>query len=291
MIPLQLFWNAIVPAALFGVIAASFTVIHRVCKVLHLAHGGVVMVGAYIYLWGVRSGFGVFEAALLAMLSAGLMGLACALIVYEPLRRRHHLSVIGNLIAALALLLIFEAGMLVVFGSRTQHTTPFIPLRVVHIGGVILTTYHLALLVVSGLCFAVLALVLAKTKLGRAMRAVADHEEVARIVGIDPVRVRCATYVLSSMIAGIAGVMLAGELAFEPRFATTVAIEAFLRSVIGGVGSVGGALAGSLLVDVVKNLWAWFGSSAFREAAGLLLAIGVLLWRPWGLFGRRSHHV
>ncbi|MBI4450054.1 branched-chain amino acid ABC transporter permease [Candidatus Uhrbacteria bacterium] len=284
----QLLVNTIVPGALFGLAAASFTLTHRVTKVLNLAHGGVVMVGAYSYFWASRAGWGAGGGAALALIAATATALLVALLVYEPLRQRAALSSIGNLIASFAALLVIEALLLMGFGSRTRSAPPLVVDHRYDILGGSITTHQLVIVVIAAVCVTALAVFLRRARLGVAMRAVADHEDVAAVVGIAPARVRLWAHAIAGFLAGITGVLLAGELAFEPRFSVAVAISAFTRSIIGGIGSIPGAFAGSLLTDLAMNLWTWVGPIAFREVAALLLVILVLLFRPWGLFGRRS---
>lgn len=283
----QLLINTIVPGALFGLAAASFTLVHRVTKVLHLAHGGIVMVGAYGYLWAHRAGWGSSSAAALALIASTTAALLVAMLIYEPLRARAKLSSIGNLIASFAALLVIEALLLMVFGSRTRSAPTLIADHRYEILGGSITAHQLITIVIAVVCVTALAVFLKRTRLGMAMRAVADHEEVAAVVGIAPRRVRYWTRAITGCLAGVTGVLLAGELAFEPRHAVAVAIASFARSIIGGIGSIPGAFAGSFLTDLAMNLWTWVGPTAFREVAALILVILVLLFRPWGLFGRR----
>ncbi|MBI4142434.1 branched-chain amino acid ABC transporter permease [Candidatus Uhrbacteria bacterium] len=284
---MQLLVNTIVPGALFGLAAAAFTLVHRVTKVLHLAHGGVVMVGAYGYFWAYRSGWGTGGAAALAIATATVAALLVAACIYEPLRAKRRLSSIGNLIASFAALLVIEALLLMQFGSRTRSAPTLVGDRRYDLAGASITAHQTAIVVIAVVCIALLAVILARTRIGMAMRAVADHEDVAAVVGIDPKRVRLVAHAIAGVLAGVTGILLAGELAFEPRFSIAVAISAFTRSLIGGIGSVPGALAGSFLTDLAMNLWTWVGPTAFREVAALLLVILVLLFRPWGLFGRK----
>lgn len=284
----QFLINTLVPATLFGLVAASFTIVHRVTKVLHLAHGGVVLVGAYSYFAALAAGWGALGALVAAMVAAVCCGMLCALLAYEPLRAFHQLSSIGNLIASLALLLVIEAGLLIVFGSRTRAADPLLPIERFTIAGGATTNHQVLTVTVGIILIGALMVFLRFSRLGRAMRAVADHEEVAAVVGIAPRRVRLWTYGIASALAGIAGALLAGEHAFEPHLSIMVTIKAFTRSLIGGVGSVGGAFAGSLLTDLAENTWAVVGATSFREVATLALVMLVLLLRPQGLFGRKQ---
>lgn len=284
---MQLLVNTIVPGCLFGLAAASFTLVHRVTKVLHLAHGGVMMVGAYGYFWAYRAGWGTGGAVVMALASSTTVALLVACLVYEPLRARAKLSTIGNLIASFAALLVIEALLLMQFGSRTRSAPTLLVDYRYDIAGASITTHQATIVVIAIICVIALAAFLKWTRLGVAMRAVADHEDAAAVVGIAPERVRLCAHVIAGCFAGIAGVLLAGELAFEPRFSVSVAISAFTRSIIGGIGSIPGALAGSFLTDFSMNLWTWVGPTAFREVAALILVVLVLLFRPWGLFGRK----
>ncbi|MDO8622486.1 MAG: branched-chain amino acid ABC transporter permease, partial [bacterium] len=258
-----------------------------VAKILNLAHGGVVMVGAYSYFWASRAGWGTGGGAAIAVTAATVTALLVALLVYEPLRVRAKLSSIGNLIASFATLLVIEALLLMVFGSRTRSAPTLLPGHRYDLAGASITSHQLATILIASVCVIALTVFLRRTRLGVAMRAVADHEEVAAVVGITPRRVRYWTHAIAGLLAGITGVLLAGELAFEPRYTVAVAIASFARSIIGGIGSIPGAFAGSFLSDLAMNLWTLVGPTAFREVAALLLVILVLLFRPWGLLGRK----
>ena len=175
------------------------------------------------------------------------------MLIYEPLRAREKLSSIGNLIASFAALLVIEALLLMAFGSRTRSTPTLFTNHRYDIAGASITTHQLATIVIAMVCVTALAVFLRRSRLGVAMRAVADHEEVAAGVGIDPRRVRLWTHAIAGCLAGVTGVLLAGELAFEPRQAVTIAIASFARSIIGGIGSIPGAFAGSFLADLVGD--------------------------------------
>lgn len=284
---IQLLVNAAIPAVFFGLVAASFSLIYRVTGVLHLAHGGVVILAAYVFSRMLKSGLGSEVSILAAILIAALAGLGMSLLVYEPLRRGRKVALMGSLIAAIALLLFLNSLILLLFGSRPEvvniwRSEPWLW------GSIAITPYQVILILIGLAAIAALGFIVSKTKLGKAMRAVADNAEVAAVVGIPPARVRHWAFLIGSICAGLAGVLFAAEYGFDTQTGISTAIKSFSRAVIGGIGSIPGALLGSFIVELGENTWATFLPFAFREVVTFVLVIAVLLWRPRGLLGRKS---
>ena len=288
-IVLQLLFNISISSLLFGLIAASFSLIYNVTKISHLAHGGVVLAAGYIMFWLMNLGVPLWLTVILTLLISTFLGFSLNALVYERLRKRQKISIVSSLIASIALLVLIQAVILALFKSRTK----IIPLDIksslpLEIGGAFLTTWHLVIIGSSIIFLLALAFLLKKTKLGVAMRAVSDNEEVAEIIGINSKKIRSSAFVIGSFLAGVAGILAAVELNLDPNMGVIHAVTAFGRAVVGGIGSIPGALLGSFIIETGEHLGAWFWTSAYKQVISFILVFVFLIWRPQGILGRKQ---
>ncbi len=288
---LPLLSNVLIPGTLFALVAAGFSLIYAVTRVIHVAHGGVTVAAGYVF-WFCWSALDLpaLLAAAVAVAAAVALGVGMNVAVYERLRGRRAVSAAGILIATLSLLLIVQNALTALFGAGT---VPLAALqgRTRDVLGVILTTHELRILAIGPAALAALALWLSRSRTGTALRAVADHETVAEVVGIDSRRMRTMAFALGSALAGLAGVLLSIEYNLEPGMGVSVALRMFFRAVLGGIGSIGGAVVGSLVTETGVALTAWYVNSAWTDLASFLLTFAVLTVRPQGLFGARRRSI
>lgn len=285
-VALQLASNVAIPGALFALVAAGFSLIYAVSRTVHLAHGGVALLGGYVfwYAWSVLA-IPPLAAAAAAIAAATLLGLLLHALVYERLRGRAAVSGAGMLVAALSVLLISQNALLAFFGAQTRSLAA-LQGPTVALGPVIVTRHEILLVALSLAAVAALAAWLRHSRTGTALRAVADHEAVAEVVGISSRRMRALAFGVGSALAGLGGILFAVEYGLEPGMSTGIAVRAFFRAITGGIGSVLGALVGSGLIETATALTAWFWNGAWTDAVSFLLAFLVLLARPRGLLGR-----
>jgi len=290
--------NGITTGALYALVALGFSMVYGVLKLLNFAHGDLYMIGAYIGFFVIQW-FGGSTAltipvplllVIMFVLAAGLvggLGVAIERFAYRPLRDAPR---IAPLITAIGISFFLENSALLLFGAqpRIYNTANFISLSSgIQIGSVTIDSVQILVLVLGLILMLGLQQVVNRTRLGKQMRAVAADREAAEMMGINVNFVISATFFLGSALAGIAGVM--GGLLFNQVTATIgfiVGLKAFTASVVGGIGSLPGAMLGGLLIGVAESFITGYISSTYTNLLVFALLIVVLLVRPSGLFGR-----
>jgi len=290
--------NGITTGALYALVALGFSMVYGVLKLLNFAHGDLYMIGAYIGFFVIQW-FGGSTAltipvplllVIMFVLAAGLvggLGVAIERFAYRPLRDAPR---IAPLITAIGISFFLENSALLLFGAqpRIYNTSNFISFSSgIQIGSVSIDSVQILVLVLGVILVVGLQLVVNRTRLGRQMRAVAADREAAEMMGINVNFTISATFFLGSALAGIAGVM--GGLLFNQVTATIgfiVGLKAFTASVVGGIGSLPGAMLGGLLIGVAESFITGYISSTYTNLLVFALLIVVLLVRPSGLFGR-----
>jgi len=308
---IQLSVNGVTLGSLYALIALGYTMVYGILKLLNFAHGDVYMVGAFIG-YGVLSGLGgplspdiaLLPLTLLmfmaAMLGSGLLGVAIERFAYRPLREAPRLA---PLISALGVSFFLQNSVLLLFGAQFRSYNSFVlgspnpelfepgPLidPVFKIRGVNVQLIQLVVLLVTvALCLA-LTLLIARTRIGKAMRATAFDREGAAMMGIDVDRVIAFTFFVGSVLAGAAGVMFG--LLFSQVFhfmGFLAGLKGFTAAVVGGIGSVPGAMLGGLLVGLTEAYSSGYLGGRWGDLTVFGVLIFVLLVRPSGLLGTRE---
>lgn len=287
-IALQILINSIIAGAIYALVASGFSLIYSVCRFVHFAHGAAIAFSAYILYFlfsviGLDFGF----AALLAVASASLIGFAMNVLVYKQLRKRRASPAI-MLIAGFALLILFESMILILFGADIKTIGLIKAQKGLEIAGAIITPLQASIVFVSIALLGVFLAFMKRTKTGKAMRAVADNKDVAEVVGISSERIYTYAFVIGSAIAGIAAVLVGLEQNIEPMMGTHLMIKGFTGAVIGGIGSVPGAIMGSFLLGFAENFGIWFLPSGYKDAIAFVILLIFLLFRPRGILGIRG---
>jgi branched-chain amino acid transport system permease protein len=305
---IQLTVNGVTLGSLYALIALGYTMVYGILKLLNFAHGDVYMIGAFIG-YGVLSGLGgplspdlalaplVLLMFLAAMLGSGLLGVAIERFAYRPLREAPRLA---PLISALGVSFFLQNSVLLLFSAQFRSYNSFVlgspnpelfepgPLidPVFKIRGVNVQLIQLLVLLVTvGLCLA-LTVMVARTRVGKAMRATAYDREGAMMMGIDTDRVISFTFFIGSVLAGAAGVMFG--LLFSQVFhfmGFLAGLKGFTAAVVGGIGSIPGAMLGGLLVGLTEAYASGYFGGRWAELVVFGILIFVLLVRPQGLLG------
>jgi len=205
-------------------------------------------------------------------------------LVYERLRQRQASSVI-LLIASVALLFLLESLILMFFGADVKTIGYIKVAKGLEFFGAIITPLQIVIIAVSVILLALLFFLMKKTKMGKAMRAVADNKEVAEIVGISAKKVYYWSLSLGSAIAGIAGILVGLEQNLNPTMGTGLIIKGFTGAVIGGIGSVPGAIFGSFVLGLAENFGIWWLPSGYKDAIAFVILFIFLLFLPRGILG------
>ncbi len=287
MIALQLLINGLIAGAIYALVASGFALIYSVCKFVHFAHGAAIAFSAYFLYFlfsNLDLSFGL--SVILAIIFASLFGYGMNF-VYKQLRKRKASST-TLLIASFALLIFFESLILLLFGADVK-TIGFIKItKGLEFFGAIITPLQIFIVLSSFVLFALLFFFIKKTKIGKAMRAVADNKEVAEIVGISSKRIYSWAFIIGSAIAGVAGILVGLEQNLEPMMGTNLMVKGFTGAIIGGVGSVPGAILGSFLLGFAENFGIWFLPSGYKDAIAFVILFIFLLFRPQGILGSRK---
>src|SRR6266704_2592453 len=290
--------NGVATGALYALVALGFSMVYGVLKLLNFAHGDLYMIGAFtgyfVIQWFGGPGALAIPAWLLVLimlvLAGGLtggLGVAIERFAYRPLRDAPR---IAPLITAIGISFVLENSVLLLFGAqfRVYNTADFISLSSgITIGSVTIDSVQIMVLVLGLLLTVGLRELVNRTKLGKQMRAVAADREAAEMMGINVNFTISATFFLGSALAGVAGVM--GGLLFNqvtPTIGFIVGLKAFTAAVVGGIGSLPGAMLGGLLIGVAESMITGYISSTYTNLFVFALLIVVMLVRPSGLLGR-----
>jgi branched-chain amino acid transport system permease protein len=290
--------NGLTTGALYSLVALGFSMVYGVLKLLNFAHGDLYMVGAYIGFFVIQWFGGAQHLSIavplllviMFVLAAGLvggLGVAIERFAYRPLRDAPR---IAPLITAIGVSFFLESSALLLFGAqyRVYNTADFISLSSgIQIGSVTIDSVQILVLVLGVVLMAGLQLLVNRTRLGRQMRAVAADREAAEMLGINVNFVITATFFLGSALAGVAGIM--GGLLFNQVSATIgfiAGLKAFTAAVVGGIGSIPGAMLGGLVIGVAESFVTGYISSTYSNLIVFGILIVVMLVRPSGLLGR-----
>jgi len=290
--------NGITTGALYALVALGFSMVYGVLKLLNFAHGDLYMVGAYIGFFVIRWFGGAADVdipvplllVIMFVLAAGLvggLGVAIERFAYRPLRNAPR---IAPLITAIGISFFLENSALLLFGAqyRIYNTSDFISLSSgIQIGSVTIDSVQIMVLVLGLLLMVGLRQLVNRTRLGKQMRAVAVDREAAEMLGINVNFTIAATFFIGSALAGVAGVM--AGLLFNQVTSTIgfiAGLKAFTASVVGGIGSIPGAMLGGLLIGLAESFITGYVSSTYTNLLVFGLLIAVMLVRPSGLLGQ-----
>ncbi|HET9598203.1 MAG TPA: branched-chain amino acid ABC transporter permease [Anaeromyxobacteraceae bacterium] len=279
---LQSLVSGVLTGSLYAMIGVGLTVVFGVMRVINLAHGEMVMLGMFGAFFAQRWGVDPFLSLLVWAPLAFLLGMAIYRFLLRKIVPGGELNTL--LYTAGLSLLVANLALAAWTGDYRTISLPYAALPARPFGIAVPLPLAVAFAVAAGLT-AGLWLFLSRTDVGRAIRATSQNGEAALLMGIDVQRVATLTFGLGTALAAAAGVLLAPSLYLYPTVGEILIVKCFVVVVLGGLGSIPGALAGGVLLGVVESLGAVYVSMAWRDAIGFLLFLGVLLYRPAGLFG------
>ena len=299
----QLFVDGLVAGAMIGLGAIGVTLTYAILRFANFAHGEFVAAGAYLTLsisgalvavFGMAQPIAPFSfgptlvaAGLAAMLLTGVVALGLDAALFKPLRRRGAaviILVIASFGASLALRSLIEF----VFTSKPVYLTRELQIAMPLGGGLRATPDQMAMLGIAAVLVALVHVVLTRTDTGRAMRAVAENRDLARVAGVDVDRVIVAVWLLGGALACVAGLMSGLLVQVRPYMGFDLLLPLFAAAILGGIGSVPGAMVGGLVVGLCEALAAQTVGAEWRAGVGFVVIVAVLTLRPNGLFGRAA---
>ncbi|MBF6631025.1 MAG: branched-chain amino acid ABC transporter permease [Comamonas sp.] len=301
---LQQIINGLTAGSVYALVALGYTMVYGIIGLINFAHGDVVMVGAMtatsvvlalVGHYGDVSAFVAIGAALLVAIPVCMaLGWTAERIAYRPLRRAPRLAA---LITAIGVSIIIQNLAMMFWGRNYQNFPHIIEPTVFQLGDARLSLLQIAIMAGSGLIMVALLLLVHKTRLGMAMRATAQNREVAGLMGVNINTVISAAFLIGSALAAVAGVMITsyyGVAQYTMGF--MLGLKAFTAAVLGGIGNMGGAVLGGLLLGLIEALGSGYVSgltngvfgSHYQDVFSFIVLVVVLIFRPSGLLGERS---
>jgi len=282
---IQQIFNGLVVGSIYTLIALGLTTIFGILGIAHFAHGSVAMFGGYLTYFLISAlGIGLLPSFILAMAAGALLGIILERVAYYPVRNA---PPINSFIIALGLTLIIEKLNLLAFGiDQVIIPTPFV--NVINVGGVTMPELRIYVLVIAAILVIGMTLLIQRTWIGMAVRAVAQNRAAAVLMGINVNSVSMFVFALSSALGVAAGTLVGALFAVAPGVSSGLVIKGFAVLILGGLGSIPGAIVGGMVLGVSEAFAAAFISSAYKDVISFLLMILVLLVRPEGLMRRSS---
>ena len=294
---LQQFINGLTIGSVYALIALGYTMVYGVLEMINFAHGDVYMVGSFLGLLVVAlmgpsaslvggSVALVLAATLLgAMAGCALLGIGIERIAYRPVRGTSRL---GPLIAALGVSLFLQNAAMLIVGTRPKAFPALVEKQLYHVGGAVFTNLQILILAASVGLMLLLDQFVRRTRWGRAMRAVAQDAEVAGFMGVEVNTVVTLTFLIGSVLAAGAGVLVGLYYGIVDFFMGYIAgLKAFTAAVLGGIGNLRGAMLGGLLLGLAESFGAGFIGAQWRDVIAFGVLITVLVFRPGGLLGEQ----
>lgn len=273
----------------YALIAVGYTMIYGIIKLINFAHGDVFMVGAFVAYFGFTAWHLPWPIAILvAMAACAVFGMGIERLAYRPLRAKGAPK-IAALITAIGVSFFIEyfTSLSFVFGPDYRIVPRVLPEHQWQLGGVVISSVQVLVMATVIVLVLVLQFVVYRTKVGKAMRAVSQDMDAARLMGIDVNRVISYTFALGSALAAAAGALFAMAYPqIHPFMGIMPGLKAFTAAVLGGIGSIPGALLGAIIMGQVEVLTAAYITTDFRDAIAFSILILVLLFRPTGLLGK-----
>jgi len=293
---LQQVLNGLVVGSMYALIALGYTMVYGILQIINFAHGEVMMIGAMVTISAINLliGAGVqlpgplmlLCGLIIALPITMLLGWLIERIAYRPLR---HAPRLAPLITAIGISIFLQQVAVLIWKSNPRSFPEVLSHDPIEVMGASVTGVQIAIIVLALVIMFALLLLVEKTKLGRAMRAVAMNQQVASLMGVNANRVISLTFVLGSALAAIAGVMWAANYGLAtPTMGFTPGLKAFTAAVVGGIGNLTGAMVGGLLLGLIESLGTgYLVPSEYRDVFAFLALVLVLILRPSGLMGER----
>ncbi len=279
--------NGVMYGFLYALIGGGFTLIFGVMRRFNMAYGSTIMAAAYVSLVPLYLFKGPFWLMVLVGIAAAiLIGLLVEFCCFRFIRKGHELAP-----------LMATIGMLIVIDEAIVHATDAVGLKYpspfgdisFEVGRFLVRPDYVAVMVAGTLCFALLFLLIHRTRFGRAMRAVAERPEAAQILGVSLRRINVLTFVLTSAMAGVIGFFTAVSVgSARPDLAVFVTGKGLVVMVLGGLGSLPGAIVGGILLGILEFQATWFLGATYRDILAFLILFVILVFRPSGLLGART---
>lgn len=285
-----MFWeqliNGLTLGSSYALIALGYTMVYGIVQLINFAHGEIYMFGAFVGLYLVMAGMNILVALLGAMIFCMLLGMLVERIAYRPLRGKS--SRLSALISAIGVSIFLSTLMALYRGTNTTRYPEIMGNSSFNLGSIQISSLQIIILLVSAFLMVGLQVLIQKTRIGKAMRACSQDLEASSLMGINVNRIISATFAIGSALAAAGGVMVGIYYnAVWPYMGMMAGMKAFAAAVLGGIGSVPGAMIGGLSLGVMEIMGVAYISSSYKDAIAFAILILVLFIRPQGLMGKK----
>lgn len=278
--------NGLSLGSIYALIALGYTMVYGICKMLNFAHGDVIMVGAYTLSIAMSTlHFPSFLSILTSMVVCAVLGVLIERIAYKPLRQASPLAV---LITAIGVSYFLQSLALLIFGSTQRRVESAINLASIQVGDFTISGNAIVTLVLTIILMVGLTWFINNTMTGKAMLAVSEDKGAAQLMGVNVNKTIAVTFLIGSALAAVAGVLYIASYGYVgPYTGAMPGIKAFVAAVLGGIGSVPGAMLGGILLGIIESLSKAYISTQLADAIVFGVLIVVLLVKPTGLLGKK----
>lgn len=277
--------NGLQSGSIYALVALGYSMVYGIIMLLNFAHGDIIMVGAYIvWLMMARFALNPIIALLAAIVGCTALGVVIEKAAYKPLRSSPRISL---LITAIGISYFLENAAQLIFGANARVIPPFINAEPITVGAVSIPAEAAVTLAAAGIAMVLLNVLVKKTKMGKAMRAVSEDAGAAQLMGININNTISFTFAVGSALAGIGSVLYCCAYPkATPTMGSMLGLKAFVAAVLGGIGSMPGAMAGGFAIGIAEALVSSAGLSEWKDGVVFAILIIVLLVKPTGLMGR-----
>ncbi len=282
---LQHLVNGIVIGGVYAMVALGYSMVYGVLQIVNWAHADVLMFGTFIGLLLTGLGLPVWAMVILAATFTAALGMGVERLAYRPIKSANRKMAV--LVSALGMSTFLQNLAQLIFGSSTK---PFAAIEKgnYQIGSVMFSNMQIIILIITAIMLFILYIIVYKTKMGVAMRACSVSIENAKLMGINTNKIISLTFGIGAFMAGIAGVLIGVYYsAVYPTMGYLLGMKAFAAAILGGIGSISGAVAGGFVIGIIESLGAGYISSGYRDAYAFIVMIVILVIRPSGIFGAK----
>ncbi len=280
--------NGLRTGSIYALIALGYTIVYGIAKMINFAHGDIIMVGAYtLYIGIALLNLSIPISILLTVIVCSVVGVAVEKIAYKPLRNAPPLAV---LITAIGVSYFLQSVSLLIFKATPIPFNSVINLQSVKFGSLNISGITIVTLIVTTISMIILTLFINKTKAGTAMRAVSEDKGAAQLVGINVNKTISMTFAIGSALAALAGILYICQYqTLKPTMGALPGIKAFVAAVLGGIGSIPGAMLGGIVLGIIESLSKAYISTELSDAIVFGVLVVVLLVKPSGILGKKQN--
>ena len=279
--------NALQLGSIYALVALGYSMVYGIIKLLNFAHGDIIMVGGYIALFALTAwAFPPVLAALVTVAGVTILAIIIEKLAYTPLRFAPRLSL---LITAIGISILLQNLAQLIFGADGHFfpASDLLPVGAIELGGIRIAYTSIITLIAAVVSMVGLAFLVQKTKLGKAMRAVSQDVGASQLLGVNVNHIITFTFAVGAALAGVGALMYAVRFpVIMPTIGMMLGIKAFVAAVLGGIGSIPGAMVGGYIIALLEVLVIWAGFSQWTDGVVFLILILVLMIRPTGIMGR-----